>query len=94
MNELPPIGPGMVSQRRCCDCGGRLEVNDGERCGDCRPQLSIKAEHIGQLRQQRHDELQVLKLAVADLENIIRRIDRRLDTYGHHSPKGHRRYPR
>jgi predicted amidophosphoribosyltransferase len=49
------IGPGMARTGRCSECDGPLAVDDGERCAQCRSQLSVMAEEIGRLRKQKRD---------------------------------------
>jgi hypothetical protein len=85
---------GMTSRRRCCDCGGLLTSDDGERCAACRPQLSVRAEIIGKERQRQQDELRELELATMEIETLVRRLDRKVRLHGYQkSPKGHGGHP-
>jgi hypothetical protein len=75
MNEF---GPGMSRRGRCAACGGPLNASDGERCGECRPQLSPKASAIGTVRRAVEDRIAALERETRALGMAIKRIEKRL----------------
>ena len=75
MNEF---GPGMKRSGRCVGCGGPLSASDGERCGECQPQLSAKANAIGAVRRATEDRISALERETRALGMTIKRIEKRL----------------
>jgi hypothetical protein len=72
------LGPGMTSNRRCEQCGERLEVNDGAVCASCRPQLSPTAQRVADSRRRWREHVDALERDAALLEVTIKRVERRL----------------
>jgi len=67
--------PGMLSSRRCGDCGGKLEDDDDVRCIECRPRLSEAA---------RAAEVERLLLVEADRQiahafSLLKRVSRTIE---------------
>ena len=90
----PPQEPrvlvrGMTSNRRCTACGNLLLPNDGEKCGECRPQLSARAQRIGNARRRERERLDALEREVDQLKILIRKIERAIDVAERHG--GHPR---
>ena len=75
---MRPLGPGMTSNRRCEQCGERLEVDDGALCQVCRPQLSQRARVAEAARRIRQEELEALERDAQHLEMVIRKVERRV----------------
>ena len=72
------FGPGMERHARCVGCGGPLSASDGERCGECRPQLNAKAKAIGAARRAKEDELAALEREARALWMTIRSVEKRI----------------
>lgn len=73
---------GQESTRRCNECGELLAIDDGELCAQCRPQLSLRAQAVGELRRRQRDDLAARERAVSELEILIRRLDKKVRRYG------------
>jgi hypothetical protein len=72
------FGPGMERRGRCVGCGGPLHSSDGERCAECRPQLSAKARAIGEARRAKEDDVAALEREARVLAKTIKNIERRV----------------
>lgn len=68
---------GMRCNRRCA-CGATLDVNDGERCADCRPRLSAIARAAGRATRIRAEKLAELKRDTTGLTTAIKRVERKM----------------
>lgn len=69
--------PGMTGSRRCCQCGAALDVNNSERCIDCRPRLSLQAQAVGAHRRAELEDIVKTERAIEMLETLIRRVNRK-----------------
>src|SRR5262249_29915566 len=87
------FGPGMKREGRC-SCGALLTLEDGERCADCRPRLSIKAQAVAEARRQAQENVRALELATAELEIFIRKLDKKVRRHGYYRPERHCRHSR
>jgi hypothetical protein len=75
--------PGQESTRRCIQCGELLAIGDGELCVRCRPRLSPEALAAATLRRQQRDDIITYERAVADLENLIRKLEKKVRRHGY-----------
>jgi hypothetical protein len=75
---MTEFGPGMQRHARCVGCGGPLSASDGERCGECRPQLNAKAKAIGTARRAKEGEIAALEREARALGMTIRNVEKRL----------------
>ena len=82
------FGPGMVSRRRCSECGALLGRNDSARCVECVPQLSALAREVGERRRAASEALVVFERELGQLENLIRKLEKAVrhadERYGRH----------
>ena len=92
MNSGDGFGPGMVSGRRCVECGMLLGVNDTVRCVECSGLLlSALAQAVGAKKRQMLDAHAAFEREVRQLEILVRQVEKAVDhvdeRYGRHSGK-------